>query len=81
MVIFAQHRANSYWRRTERSNRTVAAEETAVGTSEAPASLAGPLRLLPCLAFYFAEGDRFQFHSGDLVRIDDLDAPNLLFKD
>jgi hypothetical protein len=38
-------------------------------------------RRLPGLTFYFAERDRSQFHSGDLVRIDHLHAPDLLFKD
>src|SRR6266404_1475376 len=36
--------------------------------------------LSPSLTFYFVEGDRFQFHSGDLVRVHDLDAADLLFK-
>jgi hypothetical protein len=35
---------------------------------------------LPGLTFYFVEGDRFQFYSGDLVGVHDLDAADLLFK-
>jgi hypothetical protein len=38
------------------------------------------VRWSPGLTFYFVEGDRFQFHSGDLVRVHDLDAADLLFK-
>lgn len=38
------------------------------------------VRLLPGLILYFVEGDRFQFYSRDLVRIHDLDAADLLFK-
>ena len=76
MVIFAQLRGQNgqficlrYRRKRRRNERG------------GRASMPDSVRPLPSLAFYFAEGDRFQFHSSDLVRIDDLDAPDLLFKD